>query len=212
MHSSSVVPVSVVLVLASTVPSSSLVTDAEVVFYLGDPQIGFSGNASLDTLRFSIAAQAAAAHPQTAATVVAGDLVNVWNNSTQIELYKSVWRQNPGWWQVPGNHDVNSELTSVDDVLAALQHYRSVFGAAPAPAQHFDYSSTSTRFASLIMVNSEMLILPYLGLNGTTDQRILEPVEQQWQWLETELASAAAASDQRPHVVRHCLTVPASLT
>jgi 3',5'-cyclic AMP phosphodiesterase CpdA len=98
------------------------------------------------------------------------------------------------WLQVPGNHDVNSEATSVDTALGALAHYRSVFGPR-------DYSNTTTRFASLVMVNSEMLILPYLGLNGTADPRIIAPVEAQWGWLEGQLVAARAASTTRPHIV-----------
>jgi 3',5'-cyclic AMP phosphodiesterase CpdA len=167
----------------------------EVVYYLGDPQIGFSGNATLDTLRFGMAAAAARADPNRVATVVAGDLVNVWNDTSQIAGYKTVWHADEtAWWQVPGNHDVNSESTSVDGALAALAHYHDVFGA-------HDYSNATTRWTSLIMVNSEMLILPYLGLNGTTDPRILEPVEAQWAWLESQLQHAKAAAAQRPHVV-----------
>jgi hypothetical protein len=56
----------------------------EVVYYLGDPQIGFSGNVTLDTIRFGLAAAAARADALTTATVVAGDLVNVWNSPVQI--------------------------------------------------------------------------------------------------------------------------------
>ena len=47
---------------------------AEVIAYLGDPQIGFSGNETEDTIRFGMAADATSAAK---AVVVAGDLVNL---------------------------------------------------------------------------------------------------------------------------------------
>ena len=47
----------------------------ETVAYLGDPQIGFSGDAIKDAERFGLAADASAG---AAAVVVAGDLVNSW--------------------------------------------------------------------------------------------------------------------------------------
>ena len=66
------------------------------------------------------------------------------------------------------------------------QHYRTTFG------KH-DFSSFQTKFGWFALLNSEMLILPFLGLNGTTDPKILTPVEAQWGWLETELEQAAGA-------------------
>lgn len=190
------------LLITSTSQVAAAPPGTEVVYYLGDPQIGFSDPQNhtdwhLDAARFGQAAAAAAADPRTAAVVVAGDLVNIWNSSDQIQLYKSVWPSKfpaCGVHQVPGNHDVNSELTSVPAVLAALEHYKTTF-------ERDDYSNTTTRFASLIMVNTEMLILPHLGLNGTTDPRILKPVEAQWAWLEAQLAAAQATVQQRPHIV-----------
>ena len=87
----------------------------EVVFYLGDPQIGFSSATDhsdwkLDATRFGAAAAAAAADPLTAAVVVAGDLVNVWNSSEQIALYKAVW---PTKFPACGVHQVDLHLRSL---------------------------------------------------------------------------------------------------
>ena len=44
--------------------------------------------------------------------------------------------------------------------LARLKHYRETFSAD-------DYSAFHTSLASFVLVNSEFLILPFLGLNGT---------------------------------------------
>jgi dihydrodipicolinate synthase/N-acetylneuraminate lyase len=63
---------------------------AETVLYLGDPQIGFSGNATEDAIRFGLGADAAKAAGATA-VVVAGDLVNSWDSASQIALFKEVW-------------------------------------------------------------------------------------------------------------------------
>jgi 3',5'-cyclic AMP phosphodiesterase CpdA len=187
----------VVTVAATLAPVVTLHTmnnvSCETIFYLGDPQIGFSGNLTLDAHRFNLAAEAAAGN-SAAWAVVAGDLVNIWNNITQIELYKSVW---PGSFaatpvhQVPGNHDIDSESSTVDEALARLEHYRSTFSTD-------DYSSFQTNFGQFTLVNSEMLIMPYLGLNGTTDRTILDPVDAQWAWLEQQLAAAKAS---KPHSI-----------
>lgn len=95
---------------------------------------------------------------------------------------------------VPGNHDLDSECKDADVALGELAHYHKTFGAD-------DYSDVKTRYSSLIMVNSEMLLLPHLGLNGTTDPRILQPVETQWSWLEESLKVAASEANVRPHVI-----------
>jgi hypothetical protein len=59
-------------------------TEAEPVFDLGDHQIGYSGNATEDTRRFGLAADASSvAAGADAAVVIAGDSVNIWNGMTQ---------------------------------------------------------------------------------------------------------------------------------
>lgn len=58
-------------------------TEAEPVFDLGDHQIGYSGNATEDTRRFGLAADASVAAGADAAVVIAGDSVNIWNGMTQ---------------------------------------------------------------------------------------------------------------------------------
>ena len=92
--------------------------------------------------------------------------------------------------KVPGNHDINPASTTADAVLAQLAHFKATFGE--------DYTSFRTKYAAFVLANTEMLIAPYLGLNGTTDNRVLEPVEAQWSWLETQLAAGNAA---KPHVI-----------
>lgn len=49
-----------------------------------------------------------------------------------------------------------------------------------------------------MLINSETLISPYLGLNGTTDPWVLNQSNTQWRWLEGALKQGAAES---PHVV-----------
>lgn len=181
--------------LVAVARAAATAVETEEVFYLGDPQIGFSGNASIDAKRFGFAAAAAVA-AGASHVVIAGDLVNIWNSSEQVSLYMSVWPSSFGSataHQIPGNHDVNSESTSTAMALNELDHYRTTFG------KH-DFSSFQTKFGWFSLLNSEMLILPFLGLNGTTDPKILTPVEAQWGWLETELEQAAAAAGS-PHVV-----------
>ena len=89
----------------------------EVIAYLGDPQIGFSGNETEDTIRFGMAADATSAAK---AVVVAGDLVNSWNSASQISSFKQVWpaRFASPVHLVPGNHDVESRA----DFAAARGH------------------------------------------------------------------------------------------
>jgi hypothetical protein len=57
-------------------------TEAEPVFDLGDHQIGYSGNATEDTRRFGLAADASVAAGADA-VVSAGDSVHIWNGMTQ---------------------------------------------------------------------------------------------------------------------------------
>ena len=59
----------------------------ELVMYLGDPQIGFSGNATEDTARFGLAADAAKG---ATAVVIAGDLVNIWDNTSQVTHHRAL--------------------------------------------------------------------------------------------------------------------------
>ena len=65
---------------------------------------------------------------------------------------------------VPGNHDVNSEASTASGFAQQLAHYRTAFGV--------DYSSFETKFATFVLINSESLIVPELGLNGTTDPSV----------------------------------------
>jgi hypothetical protein len=59
-----------------------------------------------------------------------------------------------------GNHDVNSASTTVPELKTQLDHYHSTFGV--------DYHSFATKYASFVMVNSETLIAPHLGLKNDT--------------------------------------------
>ena len=164
----------------------------ETVAYFGDPQIGFGKSGwQEDEARFAAAAKAVSG--AVAAVVVAGDLVNVWDNSTLTRGFDQVWHAmlDAKWHFVPGNHDVNSEAPNASEFETQLSHFRRGFGR--------DYHSFRTRHASFIMLDSELAIVPHLGLNGTAlDAFLANETEAQWAWLEEELAAAQRAS---PHTI-----------
>jgi hypothetical protein len=70
-------------VAAAPPPETEAEAEAETVFDLGDPQIGYSGNATEDTRRFGLAADASSVAAGADAVVIAGDSVNIWNGMTQ---------------------------------------------------------------------------------------------------------------------------------
>ena len=76
-----------------------------------------------------------------------------------------------------------------------LSHYRQTFGP--------DYHSFSTTFATFVLVNSESLIVPELGLNGTRDPGIINETSTQWSWLERTLAQASASGRHVILVTHH---------
>jgi len=183
-----------VMFLLSCVAAVAIGSESETIFYFGDPQIGFGKSGWRDDeLRFASAAKSASLAD---AVVVAGDLVNVWNNSTLTGGFDWVW---PAMFQkgkvhlVPGNHDVNSAGTNLNEFKSQLEHYHATFGR--------DYHSFTTLYATFIMVNSESLIAPALGLKGSrSDPWLVNQTETQWAWLESTLAAATT-----PHkiVVSH---------
>ena len=101
----------------------------------------------MDEMRFASAAKAA---NTSAAVVVAGDLVNVWNSPTQIGGFDTVW---PTMFDrgrvhlIPGNHDVNSMEKNATVFKTMLRHYHASFGV--------DYHSFRTALATFVMINSE---------------------------------------------------------
>lgn len=172
--------------------AASTAGTSEQVFYFGDPQIGFGKSGwQEDEARFAAAAKAASG---AAATVVAGDLVNVWDNATLTGGFDDVWPSKFDKQKVhliPGNHDVNSDAPDASSFEDQLAHYRNTFGQ--------DFHSFRTQFASFIMINSEALILPHLGLDGKAlDAFLANETETQWAWMERELAAAQKAT---PHTV-----------
>lgn len=96
---------------------------------------------------------------------------------------------------IPGNHDVNSAGTDLAMFKTQLMHYRNVFGV--------DYHPFKTQHATFAMINSETLIAPHLGLNGTTDPWVLNQTETQWDWLEATLKTASTASSHSIVVTHH---------
>ena len=164
------------LVVAKSATLADAQPDKDVLFYLGDPQIGFGETGwEEDVARFSYVAELSnKSNP--AAVLVAGDLVNVWNNATLTSGFDDVW---PTHFEknrthlIPGNHDVDSMAKSASGFLGQLAHYRNFFGQ--------NYHSVTTQFADIFLIDSESLIVPFLGLNGTTDARVMNETETQWQ-------------------------------
>ena len=79
---------------------------------------------------------------------------------------------------------MNSEAATAEDFAKQLAHFRQTFGA--------DYHSFSTTFATFVLINSESLIVPELGLNGTRDPGILNESAAQWSWLERTFERTSA--------------------
>jgi 3',5'-cyclic AMP phosphodiesterase CpdA len=147
---------------------------ANLTFYhFGDPQIGFG----LEGVAQDVARFAAAAKIATGQVVIAGDLVNTFNNATQLAGFHNVWParfvEQPGL--VPGNHDCNADGVSADQTLKMLAHYRSLFGN--------DYSlrrpPSATDRVCWVGIHTNTLI-------GNATELLIE-ADKQWSWLETTL-------------------------
>ena len=180
--------------------------EEELLYYLGDPQIGF-GNSGWqeDVQRFSyVASVVENSSTPSSGVVVAGDLVNVWNNAQQIGGFDGIWPthfapSNGGVHLVPGNHDINSACSSATCFVDQLNHFRSSFGA-----NYHAFTTPHHGFARVILVDSESLIVSDLGLNGTVpDPRVLNESETQWRWLENELNSTASREAAHILIVTH---------
>jgi hypothetical protein len=76
-----------------------------------------------------------------------------------------------------------------------LSHYRTTFGV--------NYHSFSSEYADFFLIDSESLIIPYLGLNGTTDPGILNETKVQWEWLGAALQKANASGKHKIIVSHH---------
>jgi hypothetical protein len=185
--------VTAVIVVLAAVCTEADQSPSDLVYYLGDPQVGFGTSGwQADVARFSYVAGLVANNSETAGVVIAGDLVNVWDNRTLMGGFDEIWpahfdpAQRDDVHLVPGNHDVDSNAKTADGFLDQLAHYRSAFGP--------DYHTFSTRFADFFLIDSEALIVATLGLNGTvTDPRILNETETQWRWLGDALNRSTGA-------------------
>jgi len=148
-------------------------------YYFGDPQIGFGTDGwEMDVSRFSQAATLAVSGGAKR-VAIAGDLVNSWNNETQLEGFDSVWPsqfKNVSVDLVPGNHDVNSE-SSADSMLQQLDAYRQRYGLD----YHISNGTDGTVKVALIGIDSEVLISNWTEFE---DERT-----KQWSWLEQQLAA-----------------------
>ena len=176
---------------------SSTGEEVEVFHYLGDPQIGFGHQGWQEDVKRFAQVATIASDANATAVVIAGDLVNVWNSPQLVGGFDSVWPKDfksELTHLVPGNHDVNSEATTSDAFMEQLSHYRATFGA--------NYHSFSSEYAEFVMIDSESLIVPYLGMNGTTDPGVLNETAVQWQWLEAALQKANA-TDKHKIIVSH---------
>lgn len=176
----------------------------ETVHYFGDPQIGMGKlGPEMDKKRFEAAARES---DGVAAVVVAGDIVNQWNNQQYIDLATEVLalfdapqgvHLTNGVHIVPGNHDVDSLAATAAEFREQLEHYRSTFGRG------VDYHSFTTEHATFVMVNSESLIAAEARPENSGAVRpgldVQAVSEEQWAWLETTLAEAAAGP--KPHIL-----------
>lgn len=156
----------------------------------------------MDARRFKVAARAA---DGAAAVVVAGDIVNEWNNQEYIDLASDALalfnaphgvHLTNGVHLVPGNHDTDSHAATAQLFREQLAHFRDTFGV--------DYHSFTTEHATVVMINSESLIAsenhPDFGSASIHHAlAVQDEAEGQWQWLEATLADAAAGP--RRHIL-----------
>ncbi len=108
-----------------------------------DTQIGMGDSGpEMDARRFEVAARDA---DGAAAVVVAGDIVNEWNNQRYIDLASEALARfdapqgvhlTNGVHLVPGNHDTDSHAATAELFREQLAHFRSTFGV--------DYHSFTT--------------------------------------------------------------------
>jgi len=152
--------------------------EAYTFHHFGDPQIGFGDDGwEMDVSRFSQAATLAVSGGAKRVGI-AGDLVNSWNNDTQLNGFATVW---PSQFKsipvdlVPGNHDVNSESSSADQMITELNAYRARYGAD----YHTSNGTDGAVNIALIGIDSEIFISNWTELE---DER-----NTQWSWLETQL-------------------------
>jgi 3',5'-cyclic AMP phosphodiesterase CpdA len=152
-------------------------------FYFGDPQIGFGLEGwEKDVSRYLEAAKDAQT-AQTKRVVIAGDLVNSYNNQTEIKGFAEVWPLQFGKvpvFLVPGNHDVNTETM--------LQHYRTLYG------QDYYYQDFPSENSTFFFLDSEILVR-----QNQTDLKNSSTVH--WEWLETTLPKFANV--QHKFIVMH---------
>ena len=77
---------------------------------------------------------------------------------------------------VPGNHDANPNGTS-SNFETQIEQFRSTYGA--------DYSSFTTRFATVVMVDSEALIWEEQGgAREPPNAQMRNESETQWTWID----------------------------
>ena len=168
-----------------------------------DTQIGMGNQGpQMDAKRFEVAARNA---DGAAAVVVAGDIVNEWDNQEYVDLAERALalfdaphgiHLTSGVHLVPGNHDIDSHAATAEIFREQLAHFRNTFGV--------DYHSFTTEHATFVMINSESLIAtenhPDFGSGDIHHAlAVQEEADAQWKWLESTLAEAAAGP--RPHIL-----------
>jgi len=136
----------VILLLFLFLPSLyciSLQVPNTTFYYFGDPQIGFGlDGIEKDIFRFQTGVTSALM-AKAWRLFIAGDLVNAWNDDTQLQGFKAVWVEVANMtFLVPGNHDVSN--------MRELLHFRDNFGK--------DYQYIVNLDAAFLCLNSEVLI------------------------------------------------------
>lgn len=114
--------------------------------------------------------------------VIAGDLVERWNDEEQIALFFDFVRaleEHTPVYLAAGNHDMAPSAEG-------LAFYRETYGA--------DYYGVQHRGSRMIVLNSNLIF---------HSDRLPEEAQAQWEWLEEELAEANRAGVSHIFVVQH---------
>ena len=174
--------------------------DCETVAYLGDPQIGMSGNVTEDSRRFGLAADASVKASATA-VVIAGDLLQDLGGAgygDEVPAFKSVWPKRfssaADVHLIPGNHDADCN-GKASHYMEDLTHFKQTFTPQ-------DYSTFTTKYASFVLINDETLIINSRNLSRwptNITSPIAQAAEEQWAFIDRSLS--AAQYDERPHTV-----------
>lgn len=157
--------------------------------FIADPQVGMYQAMEEEVDDFSneerdlARAVALVAELQPDFIVIGGDMVSRWDNEDQIAVFMDFQAQLEEHAPVhvlPGNHDQ-------PPVRRALDLYRNLHGE--------DYYRLGFRGTEMIVINSNYFAYP--------NDEMPEEVTAHWEWLEQELATAAAREPDHLFILSH---------